>query len=118
MRALFTEYGYNTHARIPVYAGRTQGFRFRAMLCRRFLGDPLADALQLPAPPADSSYWTFSAVRTGTALQLMIFRVYCRLGRLGCVYLYNRFNMRACKMVRKSMDKSCVVDFLLNEGLI
>ena len=36
---------------------------YRAVLCRRFLGDPLADALQLPQPDSVCGWaWAASAV--------------------------------------------------------
>ena len=45
-------------------------YRYRAMLCRRFLGDPLADALRLPVPPA------FGWERGGSAALIISLRLY------------------------------------------
>ena len=45
------------------------------MLCRRFLGDPLADALKLPVPAA------FGWERGGSAALILSLRLYSLLGR-------------------------------------
>ena len=55
-----------------------RGWGYRAVLCRRFLGDPLSDALQLPAPDSWCA-WEWGA----SAAQLFTLRGYTALGRWG-----------------------------------
>ena len=49
---------------------------YRAVVCRRFLGDPLADALQLPASDSICGW-----ARAASAAQLWTMRLYSLLGR-------------------------------------
>lgn len=49
---------------------------YRAVLCRRFLGDPLADALQLPTSSSVCGW-----ERAASVVQLWVLRLYSTLGR-------------------------------------
>ena len=53
-----------------------RAWTYRAVLCRRFLGDPLADALQLPTSNSVCG-WESAA----SAVQLWVLRLYSALGR-------------------------------------
>jgi hypothetical protein len=55
-------------------------FYFRSLQCRRWVGDPLADALQLPLHPA----WTWQRIRLSVVAELYAgcLRLYTWLGQV------------------------------------
>ena len=68
---------------------RTFGFQYRAFMCRRNLGEPLANALDLPCPPKFS--FTYGILLGLSSMHLMLMRVYT-LATMHIPFLRTRIN--------------------------
>jgi len=67
----------------------TFGFQYRAFMCRRNLGEPLADALDLPCPPKFSL--AYALLICLSSMHLMLMRVYT-LGTMHVPFLRKRIH--------------------------
>jgi len=66
---------------------KSELFYYRAYQCRRFIGDPLANALELPYHP---NIWTRTKLRLKSNVMLFLFRLYTQIA-MHCHWIRHRW---------------------------
>lgn len=88
-RGIVRKSSADKHAEEDAACHRTFGFQYRAFMCRRNLGEPLANALDLPCPPKFS--FTYGILLGLSSMHLMLMRVYT-LATMHIPFLRTRIN--------------------------